>query len=395
MGVIYGKPYQIGGGGSSNSLKIYKSSAPPDVGKHGDVVLITEQNIPTSYTQPDEPSEKQIGDVWVVTGDGGVEITLGKQPKITYSLLGAQQWDGAAWKRLDGFIWIESEWVQFSKQGMALKELSTGTLVKVPVKQEYQSLIGEYVNYKIAAKNHEGYPEDSVTMVSEKLIAMFCYDAKEPTGGAEPMQYGNNRYIYSNIHQWLNSNAKPGQWYSPAYEDDAPPISANTIGNINPYNDWPGFLEMFDDEFSNKMISTTFTVARSTTVETFDAKVTLPSRTEVGMGNESSYAEGSQLELFSSQESCIAKCSDACISNSDYSSNPTSDQGWFWWLRTPYRANTANVRIIKEDGNLQPNYSYNQAAALAYPGIRPLFNWDGNVLVSPTPNPDGSYNLIL
>lgn len=98
MGVIYGKPYQIGGGGSSNSLKIYKSSAPPDVGKHEDVVLITEQNIPTSYTQPDEPSEKQIGDVWVVTGDGGVEVTLGKQPKITYSLLGAQQWNGAAWK---------------------------------------------------------------------------------------------------------------------------------------------------------------------------------------------------------------------------------------------------------------------------------------------------------
>lgn len=379
----------------SKSIKVSVKSELPLTGEENEIVLISEVQTENFFISNSEPTASE-GDVWIVSGEEGEHsIQFGKDSKSKIILLGAQQKTADGWSKLDGYVWVEGKWVQFSKQGMALRELSAGTLVKVPVKQEYQSLIGEYVNYKIAAKNHEGYPEGSVTMVSEKLIAMFCYDAKEPTGGAEPMQYGNNRYIYSNIHQWLNSNAKPGQWYSPAYEDDAPPISANTIGNINPYNDWPGFLEMFDDEFSNKMISTTFTVARSTTVETFDAKVTLPSRTEVGMGNESSYAEGSQLELFSSQESCIAKCSDACISNSDYSSNPTSDQGWFWWLRTPYRANTANVRMIKEDGNLQPNYSYNQAAALAYPGIRPLFNWDGNVLVSPTPNPDGSYNLIL
>ena len=130
------------------------------------MVLITEQNIPTSYTQPDEPSEKQIGDVWVVTGDGGVEITLGKQPKITYSLLGAQQWDGGKWNRLDGYVWIEREWVKFSIKGILLKDIPVGTKINI------QEATLPYGNVHIlVAKNHQGHPGNSVCLVSEKIQA--------------------------------------------------------------------------------------------------------------------------------------------------------------------------------------------------------------------------------
>lgn len=59
-------------------------------------------------------------------------------------------------------------------------------------------------------------------------------------------QYGNNRYQYSNLLQWLNSNAAAGAWYSAKHSADAPPTNANVWNNYNEYDAWAGFLAMLD-----------------------------------------------------------------------------------------------------------------------------------------------------
>lgn len=53
-----------------------------------------------------------------------------------------------------------------------------------------------------------------------------AYDAKEPLNSVTDRQsYGNNRYIYSNIHQWLNSVAASG-WFAKQHTADQAPSVA-------------------------------------------------------------------------------------------------------------------------------------------------------------------------
>ncbi len=69
-------------------------------------------------------------------------------------------------------------------------------------KIKFGSIYGKPIVWEIADKNHSGYPSNSVTLVSAQIIKMLCFDAKEPTNGDTGRRdYGNNRYIYSNIRQ--------------------------------------------------------------------------------------------------------------------------------------------------------------------------------------------------
>ena len=88
-----------------------------------------------------------------------------------------------------------------------LGSLSVGAKIEVPVLSAYQSRFGSKIVFKIADKNHSGYPSNSVTLITEKIIQLMCFDAKEPSNSnSDRKQYGNNRYQYSNLLQWLNSN---------------------------------------------------------------------------------------------------------------------------------------------------------------------------------------------
>ena len=96
-----------------------------------------------------------------------------------------------------------------------LGSLTVGAKIEVPVLSAYQSRFGSKIVFKIADKNHSGYPSNSVTLITEKIIQLMCFDAKEPSNSnSDRKQYGNNRYQYSNLLQWLNSNAAAGAWYS-------------------------------------------------------------------------------------------------------------------------------------------------------------------------------------
>ena len=277
-----------------------------------------------------------------------------------------------------------------------LGSLSVGAKIEVPVLSAYQSRFGSKIVFKIADKNHSGYPSNSVTLITEKIIQNMASDAKEPSNSnGDRKNYGNNRHIYSNLLQWLNSNAAAGAWYSAKHSADQAPTTKNTHVTYNPYTSWAGFLAMLDPKFVAELLTTTLTVVKSTTdggsYETFKAKMFLASTTEVGLANENNIAEGSLLALFSNDASRVAYPTAQCVNNADgyTNSNFNTSKGWYWWLRTPNSSDARYVRNVNSDGTLDYN-----VACDGNGGVRPLCNLKSSILVSDSPNSDGNYTVI-
>ena len=278
----------------------------------------------------------------------------------------------------------------------SISKLAVGAKIEVPVLSAYQSRFGAKLVFKIADKNHSGYPANSVTLITEKIIQLMAFDAKEPNNSnSDRKSYGNNRYLHSNLLQWLNSNAAAGAWYSAKHSADAPPTNANVWDNYNEYDAWAGFLAMLEPKFVAELLDTTQTVAKNTVTdggsyETVTSKMFLASTTEVGLANENSIAEGSLLALFSNDASRVAYPTSQCVSNSEYTNtNFATSKGWYWWLRTPYSSSARDVRSVNTDGTL---YGYN--AYYGDSGVRPLCNLSSSILVSDTTNADGNYEII-
>lgn len=275
-----------------------------------------------------------------------------------------------------------------------LSTLGVGTTFEVPVKSAYQSLLGQYVVLKMADKNHSGYPSNSVTLIFDKIPIVLAFDAKEPNNSnSDRKNYGNNRYSYANVLQWLNSNATAGNWYSAKHSVDQSPNSTSVV-TYNPYADLAGFLAMLDDDFVAALLDTTVTVAKNTVTdsgsyETVTAKMHLPSTTEVGLANENGIAEGSKLALFSDNTSRLAYPTAECVSNSDYTSSSfNTSSSWYWWLRTPYSGNSYSVRNVDASGALN-----NYGAYGGHRGVRPLCNLKSDILVSDNKNSRGNYEF--
>lgn len=274
-----------------------------------------------------------------------------------------------------------------------LSNLSVGAKVKDPTTTYY----GSPIVWKVAAKNHSGYPANSVTLITDKMITLKAADAMEPTNpDADRQAYGNNRHIYSNIRKWLNSEAGAGAWYSAQHAYDAPPSAANVWSNHNPYESEPGLLNTFSDQFKAAMLTTTLKVARNTVTdggsfETFTDKIFLASNTEVGLADENGIVEGAKLALFSDNASRLALPTPEAVINSTYTNASFNDTSpWYWWLRTPYASNSRFVRIVYSDGSL-----YYTNACDGYGGVRPLCNLQSEILVSDTQDADGAYEIIF
>ena len=275
-----------------------------------------------------------------------------------------------------------------------LSTLGVGTTFEVPVKSAYQSLLGQYVVLKMADKNHSGYPSNSVTLIFDKIPIVLAFDAKEPNNSnSDRENYGNNRYSYANVLQWLNSNATAGNWYSAKHSADQSPNSTSVV-TYNPYADLAGFLAMLDDDFVAALLDTTVTVAKNTVTdggsyETVTAKMHLPSTTEVGLANENGIAEGSKLALFSDNTSRLAYPTAECVSNSDYTSSSfNTSSSWYWWLRTPHSGLSYYVRIVYTSGALN-----GLSACYGHWGVRPLCNLKSDILVSDNKNSRGNYEF--
>lgn len=276
-----------------------------------------------------------------------------------------------------------------------LSNLPVGARVKFG-RYQVASEAAQEIIWKIAAKNHSGYPTNAITLITEKIIDLRASDAKEPSNSDSNRQnYGNNRYSMSNLEQWLNKDSAAGAWYAAAHGADAPPNTSDSVYGYNTqYSAKAGFQNLFTAAEKAAILNTTIRVVKASIdgggSEDITRKIFLPSTTEVGLANESGIAEGSKWALFTDNASRISYLTQQAFSNTPSTSKPSAvGNAWYWWLRTPYASNSDYVRFVGAGGTLY----YSNAAIGGY-GVRPALNLSSSISVSDTTDADGCYTII-
>ena len=235
--------------------------------------------------------------------------------------------------------------------GQLLSSLASGTKVK----------LGKWNNTDLQWKVARDTSDQSIRLVLEptsvSLLGNKMWDNKEPSNfDSNRRKYGNNRYIYSNIHQWLNAT-KATSWYTAQHSTDAAPN----------YSSQAGFLSGWSENHIAALDRATLTVSRSSTdgggTETFVSRVALMSTTELGL--ESGTGNG-RLDIFNS--------------NGDRAADSV------YWTRTPYSSNSHYVRPVNSAGALSV-YDY----AISAHGVRPLCSPKSTALVSLEMDGDNCY----
>ncbi|MEA4919327.1 MAG: DUF6273 domain-containing protein [Clostridiaceae bacterium] len=269
----------------------------------------------------------------------------------------------------------------------ALSNLAVGAKIK------FGTLYGSSLVWTLADKNHSGYPTGAVTFVASNIIKLMCADAIESSNSdSNRKSYGNNRWIYSNIRQWMNSAAAAGAWYSAQHSADAAPTNANVWSNYNEYDAIAGFLNGFTANEQAALLSTSLTVGKASVdgggTETDTCKIFNLSATEVGLTGD--FTEGSILSLFNTSSNRVTYPTANAVSNSEYTnSSLNASSAWHWWLRTPYASYSYYVRYVSTDGSLYSNYACNGRY-----GLRPAFNLSSDLLISDSTDSDGCYTVI-
>lgn len=271
----------------------------------------------------------------------------------------------------------------------ALSTLPVGALVK-----DTGTLYnGKPIIWKIADKNHAGFPANSTTLITERIISLKCFDAIEQSNSdSDRRSFGNNRWIYSNIRQWLNSQARAGAWYAARHGQDAPPNNANVWSNYNEYEQEAGFLAGFSANFLAALLDTTHTVGKASVdgggTESCVDKIFLATCTEVGLSGD--VTAGSKLALFTNDASRQAKPTAEAVSKSEYtSSSLNANSFWYWWLADAYASYSYYVRFVSSSSAMGWHIAY-----YGYGGVRPLCNIKSGILVSDSPGSDGAYTII-
>lgn len=270
----------------------------------------------------------------------------------------------------------------------SLNALAVGALVK-----DTGTLYnGKPIIWKIADKGHTGYPSGAVTLITERIISLKCFDAIESgNSDGDRRSYGNNRWTLSNVRQWLNSQAAAGKWYSAQHGADAPPTNANVWSNYNEYDAEAGFLAGFSANFIAALLTTTHTVGKATVdgggTESCADKIFLATCTEVGLSGD--VTAGSKLALFSNDSSRLAYPTAEAVSKSEYTNSSLNvNSPWWWWLADAYASYSYGVRGVNSSGAMSWDY------ACSGGGVRPLCNLSSGILVSDSPDSDGAYTII-
>lgn len=278
-----------------------------------------------------------------------------------------------------------------------LSNLPTGAKVKFG-KHQVNAETAQAIVWTVVAKNHSStpaYPTNAITLHAAEIIDLRCFDAKEPNNSnSDRVNYGNNRYAVSNMTNWLNSTAAAGSWYSAQHSADRSPNSSSYVYAGTQHASRPGFLNLFSSAERNAILTTTIRTAKPSTdggsYEDISVKVFLPSRTEVGLGQENSISEGTAWGYYTSDSSRIGYLTQQCYNNTLSTSKPSNKStAWYWWLRTPDYSYAYGARTVHSDGSLVNRNAYN-----GHGGVRPALNLSSSLLVSDSTDSDGCYTFV-
>ena len=273
-----------------------------------------------------------------------------------------------------------------------LSNLPIGAKVKFG-KHSINGETAQDIIWLVVAKNHTGYPSNSITLQTERIVDLRCFDEFEPSNTiAERASDGNNRYSVSNIHQWLNSDGAAGAWYVAQHSADTPPNQEGAFVNAGTkYANRPGFLNAFSVVEKGAILSTTFRTVYPSVDGTgyYDtvAKLFLLSKTEVGHANENNIAEGSLLEYYRTNNRSAFVTSQV-LNHSLAASRVAEGGNWIWWLRTPHYATSRSGRYVLQDGT-----SYDMTVRTGHVGVRPALNLPSTLSITDTTDSDGCYTF--
>jgi hypothetical protein len=267
-----------------------------------------------------------------------------------------------------------------------LSALPVGSLVK----ETSFTYLGTTPIFRVLEHGHSGDPAGSTTLEFRDVVCCKAYDAREinnPDSGRQ--SYGNNRYLYSNIHQWLNSSASAGNWYTAKHTYDEPPERLASKVDYNAYKDEAGFLSFFPQNLAAELLTVTKPTTKYTSIDgsgkdNVQCKLFLLSGKEAGV---SSIDEGSTYALYETASYRVKKLA-STAARGDYTYGSGGDN-WGWRLRTPQTSvnyTSSSTNIIDKSGN--PSFC---PANTGQYGISPAFCVSSNLKVSNSPDTDGAY----
>ena len=275
-----------------------------------------------------------------------------------------------------------------------LSDLAIGSLVKTGA-----VFYGKPIIMRVMEHGHTGDPAGTTALEARDIISIRAFDAMEPNNSdSNRKQYGNNRYLHSNLLQWLNSDAAAGEWYTAQHTADQAPDSSHVWSQYNEYDQEAGFMHDWPEALKNALQTVSKVTAKNTVTdgggyETVQSKIFLLSTTEVGLANENGVAEGSIYAYYSQSNTNarrVKKPTAECITNGDGYTNSSFNVNscWFWWLRTPYSGYSYNARLVCTDGSLNGSGAY-----YGYGGVAPAFCLLSSLSVSDTTDSDGCYTI--
>ena len=279
----------------------------------------------------------------------------------------------------------------------SLSNLPIGAKIKFG-KHSVNGETAQPITWLVIAKNHTStpaYPSNAITLLTEKLIDVRCFDDCEPSSSnVARVGAGNSRYSVSNIDQWLNKDNTAGNWYVAQHSTDNPPNgTAQYINQETAYVNRPGFLNSFSNVEKNAILNTTIRVVKTSTdgggYEDITRKVFLPSITELGLGSENSISEGSMWSYFNTY-SRNAPLTNQAYNNTKWTTKPSSiTESVAYWTRTPVYGSPVQVRNIASAGGI-----YYTSAYYGILGVRPTINLSSTLSVSDTTDSDGCYTMV-
>ena len=267
------------------------------------------------------------------------------------------------------------------------------TLASLPAgaKVKFGSYYGEAIIWKVGDQNH--YGTGLTPLVTERVIKYACFDATESGGDSNRQTYGNNRWLYSNARQWLNSDAAAGKWYTAQHQYDRPPSSSYVWSSVNPYDQDVGFLNGFTADEKAAIQSVTVESEKASYdgggKESTTQKVFLLSCTEVGLSGGQTC--GKLWSIFSGGNSArVCYGTAKAVAASTYSASYISaTSGNYWFLRDAYASNSFVVRFVYTVGSLSCDSAWG-----GYRGLRPALNLLSSISVSDSTDADGCYTLV-
>lgn len=219
---------------------------------------------------------------------------------------------------------------------IAIKDLPIGSVVYDPSWEWEHKIADRYtgngsikpIDWVIVAKNHYNNPNESITILTNELIAKYMFDNSIDRGHIFGSNYWGDNYINSSLRKWLNTT----------------------------------FYNSFSNKLRDSIVKTHLPNKNHLGVSftTID-NVFIPSETELGSNNKSMYTVGTDWGFFKNDESRVSNI---------------GEYSWPYWTRSPQPLNTFLVRYVHNTGSF-----YYSSAFIDNYGIRPAVNLQPNTLV--------------